>query len=187
MIEMTLIPFALFGIYMAAVAVTAKVKKISLDEAKKDVNRKFLQAITQNSVTDFWLAQDSIFFQEMQKLWKKYSKIDTMSTKWWQGWQFGCRYFAFEVICGEDEKKAVEQISKKLAKDSLERNNFSSKVWARWLVVEGIPVFQIFYGLNKSEIEALEQLIYKQKVALISASSVLRDPELEEELKENVD
>lgn len=185
MIEMTLIPFALFGIYMAAVAVTAKVKKISLDEAKKDVNRKFLEAITQNPSAGFWLAEDSIFFQEMQKLWKKYSKIDTMSTKWWQGWQFGCRYFAFEVICGEDEKKAVEQISKKLAKDSLERNNFSSKVWARWLVVEGIPVLQIFYGLNRLEIEAVDQLIKKQKIALIAANNT--DEDLEKELKENVD
>ena len=185
MIEVAIIISSLFGIYAAAVAVTGKVKNLSLDDAKKDVNKKFLEAITQNPNSDFWLAQDSIFFQEMQKLWEKYSKIDAMSTKWWQGWQFGCRYFAFEVICGEDEKKAVEQISKKLAKDCLERNSFSSKVWARWLVVEEIPVFQVFYVVNKSELEALEQLVHKQKIALIAANNAVLDPVLEKELQEN--
>lgn len=185
MIEVALIISSLFGIYAAAVAITGKVKNISLDDAKKDVNKKFLEAITQNPNADFWLDHDSTFFQQMQKVWEKYSKIDVISTKWWKGWQFGCRYFAFEVICGEDEKKAIEQISKKLARDCLERNNLPNKIWTRWLLVQEVPVFQVFYVVNKSELEALEQLVHKQKIALIAANNALRDPELEEELKEN--
>ena len=51
--------------------------------------------------------------------------------------------------------------------------------------MEEIPVFQVFYVVNKSELEALEQLVHKQKIALIAANNAVLDPVLEKELQEN--